>query len=186
MPLALHVRVVIVSVPRLASFVLVIVLVTSTPIRADPIPGPRLRIPDQRLLPVVQTGREQSPSFRALVDRLETTDVVVYVQCARLRSQLDGELTFLSAAGGLRYVVVRIAWDLPLDRKIAILGHELQHALEVADNPEIVSAGTLALAFKRFGFAKRRGFDRVDFDTAAAIDTGVTIWRELADRANGD
>jgi hypothetical protein len=138
------------------------------------------------LLPVVRAGREQSPTFRALIERLETTDVVVYVQCGRLRPRLDGELTFVGAAGGLRYVRVRISWDLTLPRKIAILGHELQHALEVADNPDIVSAGTLALAYERFGFTKHRRFDRVDFDTAAAIDTGVTIWRELADRATGD
>jgi hypothetical protein len=44
----------------------------------------------------------------------------------------------------------------------------------------------MALAYERFGFTRHRGFDRVDFDTAAAIDTGVTISRELADRANGD
>jgi hypothetical protein len=167
--------------------VIVIALVTSMPIDADSAPAhPRLRLPDRRMLPVVQAGRDSSPSFRALIERLETTDVVVYVQCARLRSRLDGELTFLAAAGGLRYVSVRIGWDLPLERKIAVLGHELQHALEVAENPDIVSPGTMALAYERFGFTRSRGFDRVDFDTVAAIDIGVTISRELADRSNGD
>jgi hypothetical protein len=171
----------------LVVIVIVIALVTSMPIGADSAPAhPRLRLPDRRMLPVVQAGRDSSPSFRALIERLETTDVVVYVQCARLRSRLDGELTFLAAAGGLRYVSVRIAWDLPLERRIAVLGHELRHALEVADNPDIVSAGTMALAYERFGFTRNRGFRRVDFDTMAAIDTGVTIARELADRANGD
>jgi hypothetical protein len=176
-----------IRIARVVSLAVVITAVTSPPVRAETGPAhPRLRLPDRRLLPVVQAGRDHSPSFRALIERLETTDVVVYVQCARLRPRLDGELTFISAAGGLRYVLVRIAWDLALPRKIAILGHELQHALEVADNPDIVSAGTLARAYERFGFTRSRGVDRVDFDTVAAIDTGVTIARELADRANGD
>ena len=183
----MHSRIVTVRIAAVVSILIVIAAVTSVPIGADSVPAhPRLRLPDRRLLPVVQAGRDGSPSFRALIERLETTDVVVYVQCARLRSRLDGELTFLAAAGGLRYVLVRIGWDLPLERKIAVLGHELQHALEVAQNPDIVSAGTMALAYERFGFTRNRGFDRVDFDTAAAIDTGVTSSRELADRANGD
>jgi hypothetical protein len=165
---------------------MVITLVTSPPVGADGPAHARLRIPDRRLLPVVEAGRQQSASFRALIERLEATDVVVYVQCGALRPRLDGELTFISAVGGLRYVLVRIAWDLTLPRKIAILGHELQHALEVADNPDIVSARTLARAYERLGFTTQRGFGRVRFDTVAAIDTGVTIWRELADRANGD
>jgi hypothetical protein len=138
------------------------------------------------MMPMVRAGRDESPSFRALLDQLEKTDVVVYVQCARLPRHLSGELTFLSAAGGIRYLMVRLAWDQIVARKIAILGHELQHALEVAANPDIVSAGTMALAYERFGFKRRRALDRVDFDTVAAIDTGIAIWRELADRANGD
>jgi hypothetical protein len=82
--------------------------------------------------------------------------------------------------------MVKVAWDLPLPRKIAVLGHELQHALEVAQNPDIVSPGTMASAYERFGFTRKRGWDRVDFDTKEAIVTGVTIARELADRADGD
>jgi len=132
----MHGGIVIVRIAGVASIVIVITVVTSLPVRADSAPAPpRLRLPDRRLLPVVEAGRDRSASFRALIDRLETTDVVVYVQCA---------------------------------------------------NPDIVSAGTMALAYERFGFTRNRGLDRVDFDTVAAIETGATIGRELADRANGD
>ncbi len=166
---------------------ILITLVTSAPIRADPVPrSPRLRLTDPRLHTVVEAGRRQSPSFRALVDHLEDTDVVVYVQCAFLRTGLAGELQFLTTAAKLRYVLVRIGWDLPLPRKIAILGHELQHALEVARSPDVVSAATLAAAYERFGFTRNRGSDRADFDSAAAIDAGTTIWRELAERDDGE
>ena len=165
---------------------ILITLVTSAPIRADPARAPRLRLADPRLRAVVEAGRQQSPSFRALVDQLEDTDVVVYVQCAALRTGLAGDLQFLTAAAKLRYVLVRIGWDLPLPRKIAILGHELQHALEVARSPDVVSAATLAAAYERFGFTRNRGSDRADFDSAAAIDTGIAIWRELAERDDGE
>ena len=161
-----------------------ITLVTSAPIRADP--APRLRLTDPRLRLVVETGRRQSPFFRALANQLDATDVIVYVQCARLPSHLAGDLTFITAAGDVRYLLVRIGWELPLRTKIAILGHELQHALEVARSPDIVSARTMAAAYERFGFVKRRGPERAEFDTLAAIDAGAMIWRELDQREDGE
>ena len=169
-----------------ASLAVVIIAVTSDA-RGEPAsPLQRLRLTEPWLQPIVDAGREQSPSFRRLLDELATTDVVVYVQCARLRSHLDGELLFLTATAGTRYVLVRIRWDLPLPRKIATLGHELQHALEVARSPDVVSYATLAAAYERFGFARNRAPDRMDFDTVAAIDKGLIIWRELAERDYGE
>lgn len=170
--------------------VIVLVFVACGPpgaVHAESTPDrPSLRLADAPMRQLVQAGREQSPSFRALVDRLEATDVVVYVQCARLRSHLGGELAFVSVAAGIRYVIVRIAPHLTTDRTIAILGHELQHALEIAERPEIVDSRTLALAYAKFGITRRAAHARVDFDTEAAIGTGNAIWREVTLRADGD
>ena len=183
----MHHRIVIACRSRVAWWLFLITLVTSAPIRADPVSRqPRLRLTDSRLEQVVGHGRRQSPSFQALLDQLETTDVVVYVECARLPARVDGQLTFVAAVAGRRYVLVRIAWDLLPARKIAILGHELQHALEIARSPDIVSAETMAAAYQRFGFTRNRASTRVDFDSVAAIDAGMTIWRELGDADYGE
>jgi len=189
---------------RIACLLMVLVFVACAPDRAisaedaaprssldeagdDPerVEGSALRPMDPQLRRVVQAGREQSPSFRAIVDRLAATDVVVYVQCARRRSHLEGELQYMGTVGGIRYVLVRLSWQLTTSRKIAILGHELQHALEIAERSAIVDSTTLARAYEQFGVARRAG-SRVDFDTAAAIGTGRTIWREVTLRADGD
>jgi hypothetical protein len=186
-PLAMHHRIVIACLSRVAWWLFLITLVTSAPIRADPVPRhPRLRLTDSRLEQVVGHGRRQSPSFQALLDQLDATDLVVYVECARLPARVDGQLTFVTAAAGARYVLVRIAWDLALARKIAILGHELQHALEIARSPDVVSAETMAAAYQRFGFIRNRGGKRVEFDSVAAIDAGMAISRELADQNDGE
>ncbi len=71
-------------------------------------------------------------------------------------------------------------------RKVAILGHELQHAIEIADRPEIVDSKTLARAYQVFGFTRHSASSRLDFDTTAAIGTGRAVWRELGGRADGD
>lgn len=59
--------------------------------------------------------------------------MVVYVRCGPLPAGIHGQLTFLAAAGGVRYLVVQIARDFDLSRTITILGHELPHALEIME-----------------------------------------------------
>jgi hypothetical protein len=171
---------------RVMAVVLITFACTPSAHGQAPAGSPRLRIQDPQIQRLVSAGRESSRSFAALLDRLDTGDVVVYVQCSRLRANVEGELTFLSAVAGNRYVLVRLAWNLAAARKIAILGHELQHALEIAERPDIVDRDSLESAYESFGFARRRSGDTVDFDTAAAVKAGHTIWRELASRSDGD
>jgi hypothetical protein len=148
---------------------------------------PRLRPLDGDLRALVQLGLEVSPSLRALAQRLERSDVVVYLRGARLATRMDGQLTFLSSAAGLRYVVVEIAWDRAEVRRLATLAHELQHAVEIAEHPAIVDPASLAREFGRFGVQRetmRGGWQA--FDTAAAIDVGHRVWREVTGAAAAD
>jgi hypothetical protein len=72
-----------------------------------------------------------------------------------------------------------VAWDLPALRKIAALGHELQHAVEIADQPDVVDPASLALAYGRIG--SERGLRSTEplFDTDAAVAAGQQIWSEM-------
>jgi hypothetical protein len=158
----------------------VFALVTVAPVSGgDHIP--RLRTIDRHIRALLDAGLGRSPSLRALVQRLAGGNVVVYLKCAQLSSRLDGQLTFVSAAGGFRYVVVHLASDRPWHRQIAALGHELQHAVEIAELPEIVDHAALARAYSRIGFARVPGQHAVrSFDTLAAIAAGEQVRRELA------
>jgi hypothetical protein len=140
---------------------------------------PRLRFLSTHVAELVDRGEQSSPVFRRLANRLRESDVVVYIECTQVRTGLHGQLTFLSAAAGLRYVLVRINWTLDARTQIAILGHELQHAVEIADHPDIVSAQTLAAAYTRFGI-RRGGIERQNFDTGEAVLAGRRVWSELA------
>ena len=146
---------------------------------------PSLRITHVRAMtpPVrdlIERGVRQSPSVRALVQRLEQSDVVVYVYEDRMRAAgIDGRLTFQSTAGGYRYVQVRVVLRLSEARNISTLAHELQHAVEIADRPSIVDQATLARAYARIGHAMRppQGA-RHGFDTVAAMVAGQRAWQE--------
>jgi hypothetical protein len=71
-----------------------------------------------------------------------------------LPAGIDGRLTFATKAAGRRYVHVRLAQQMSGLRERATLGHELQHAVELADTPAIVDDASLAHAFRRFGIVR--------------------------------
>jgi hypothetical protein len=140
--------------------------------------GPRLRPDDSRSAAVVIEGLERSTTLRSLVDQLEARNVIVYVQVQpSLKGRLAGSLTWITAAGRYRYV--RVSWspELSMSLAIATLGHELQHAVEVANEPSIVSAETLEAYYRRHGISMRT---HNGWDTLAARDRGDDVRREIA------
>ncbi len=92
---------------------------------------------------------------------------------------ITGYLTFVTTAQSRR--VVRILFDLhrPRAQAISVIGHELQHAIEVATHPEVVSAATLGAMYQRIGWRNHRTAQGEMFDSADAIAAGGTILKEL-------
>src|SRR4029450_6726038 len=84
---------------------------------------PRVRPLDPSLTVIVDTGSHRSNTLHALLARLESGDVVVYLQYGQLPSGLQGRLTFLTEAAGLRYVMVEGGRGLGGPRPIRIGGH---------------------------------------------------------------
>jgi hypothetical protein len=140
-----------------------------------------IRTTDLRLRTLIDVGTRTSPTFRALVDRLVASDVVVYLRCEpKWSSRVDGRMTFATSAGGYRYVIVRVR-DLPSRAHLlALLAHELRHAVEVADTPAIVDGPTLAREYGRLGYVSQwAATTGIAFDTAAAVQTGEKVLREV-------
>jgi hypothetical protein len=142
----------------------------------------RIRTDDPRMQQLLEEGVLRSATLRALAERLLQSDVVVYVVCdGDPRARIAGRLTFVAAAGGLRYVVVRLAPLRSRAQQIALLGHELRHAVEVADTPAIVDTESMAREYTRFGRINPHAATAgLAFDTQAAIDAGRQVLSELA------
>jgi hypothetical protein len=148
------------------------------------ISAPHIRAEDERLAGLLNYGTPRSALLQALVDRLESSDVVVYLRCDRqLRSKLSGQLSYVGTSGGLRYVLIRVRHIGDRLRQIALVGHELRHAVEVADAPEIVDRQSLQAAYSRIGYVNR--FASVGgimaFESDQAVQAGTRILRELRD-----
>jgi hypothetical protein len=121
-----------------------------------------------------------SPLFRELVAQLEGSDLIVHVESdCTMRDRVQGKLLFVTAAGGVRYLRVRIGCAISGIRQVAILGHELRHAVEVADAPWVVDESTMAEEYRRIGFQSTSDTDGSSFESRAAIDAGERILRDL-------
>jgi hypothetical protein len=163
-----------------------------TPAAPGPEPNVEALPPDTPFAPWTHT-RALSPSIAALIgDAVERSQVVVSLMKELERSNVVAYVTdsppwalanpasymvFLSREAGMRYVLVRInRWGLSPPERIVLLGHELQHALEVAAAPEVQNASGLAQLYQRIGWSG--GGDK--YESAAAQAVSQKIRRELS------
>ena len=168
-----------------ARSLLLLCLLVATPLlsmAAEPIVEnprrPPIRSTDRRLRSLLEEGLRTSPTLRALVARLHASDVVVYLQCDGPAAP-DGRLTFLSSVGGSRYVVVRMS-RFPRMQQIAMMAHELQHAVEIAETPAIVDGASLVREYRRIGYENAWSqLPGISFDTKAAVRAGEQVLKEL-------
>lgn len=131
---------------------------------------------------LIASAAARSAIVRNQVDTLEATDVVVYVTIEPLPGfRRSGYLSFLSHAHGIRYLAVRLDSSTSSRESIAMLAHELQHALEVAASPEVSDGRTLARLYDRIGWRAGTG----SWETDMARSVGERVRLELAGFVRG-
>jgi len=139
-------------------------------------PTRRIRSTDASMRKLLQRGFRESRTFADLIARLQRSDVIVYVEeVPRLPGALEGRMMMLPRVYDHRYVRIQIALRGSPEDSIAVLGHELHHAVEVADALDVHDNAGLARLYQRIGL--RRGTHL--YDTAGAQDAGRMIRREL-------
>ena len=129
------------------SLALVGMLLATTPAWSADEP---VRSSDHWVLAAIEDGKARSTTFSGLVARLTASDAVVYVEAGlRLPAGLVGYLDHeVKAAGDFRYVRVVVDASLEHDRLIAVIAHELQHAVEVAGAPDARSSAGVSAVFR--------------------------------------
>jgi hypothetical protein len=158
---------------------ILLLLVPAVPAHAHRLDRVRGDSRDMRLL--LSSGLRRSATFRAIVDRLEASDLIVEVQCGQFKSSLlAGRTVLLSARPSVRYVLVEIACPMSDAAALEILGHELRHALEIASASWVVDDPSLARLYTHIGFTTcEKAGGSFDFETADALDAGERVHHEL-------
>jgi hypothetical protein len=128
---------------------------TAAPV--PPVPTVRLRPQGPRVSALLERALALSPTVQRIVDRLEAGDVIVYVELNdRLDPQVSACLTWMAATASRRIVRASIKPRLREREAIALLAHELQHALEVLEHPEVRSSDGSPISTRASGIARRR------------------------------
>lgn len=150
--------------------------------------GPRVRAADNEARELLAMGEQDSPTLRQLLVELENSDLIVLVSVeppapfgqATARN-FHGSTRLLAAAAGQRYLAIWLdsrwrpgARQRP--RVVSLLAHELQHALEVAQNPDVVDQGGMMTLFGRIG----RELCAQQFETDAALAVQSRVFNELS------
>lgn len=148
-------------------------------IRKSPKPIPRLRAADNRIAAALKEGLDRSASFRAIVDRVNQLDVIVYAETQPLlRGRLSGTMTWVTKTKEYRYLRVSLNPDLNSAQTVASLAHELQHVIEVGEAKSIVDTKTMSDYYRVAGLEKYAHSE--EWDTEAAQRTGEIVRREVA------
>jgi hypothetical protein len=134
-----------------------------------------VRHTDSRSAELLQTAIASSPTVAALVGSLQGTDVIVSVQVTLRRFGFAGDLRILTTAGGHRYLMIRISAEQSPSDQVAYLGHELQHANEIAQAHDVQDDAGLIRLMSRIGHEGLGG----TFETDAARRITRQVQAEL-------
>jgi hypothetical protein len=148
---------------------------------AESAPHPHVRATESRIVSLVEKGIARSAGFRRLVDHLDASDVIVYLDPKTTHGALGGYLVHqMTVAGGMRYLHVVVDTKGAEDRLIPLIAHELQHAVEVADAQDVRDSEGLVRMFERLAvkFGCESGAGEC-FETKAARDVEAAVLHEL-------
>jgi hypothetical protein len=119
---------------------------------------------------LIQEGVHRSITFRTLVEAIDASDVIVHLETDfRSVAASSAGTSFVAHTGVQR--VLRITLRLGSQRTVAValLGHELQHVVEVARAPEVVSLEGFGRLFRAIGLRSMcPGREIACFETRAA------------------
>ena len=167
---------------RALPLVIALLAVQAPPLVADDAPGlfTRVRSTERFMITLIREGYEQSPTFRELVDRLQRSNIIVFVQpavCAgrRIRSCL------VSVSGSALERHIRILVDTRTSKNalIATVAHELQHAVEIAEHPDVTDASGTIKLYRRIAFGRCHEGLSEECETMRALDTEKAVLIEV-------
>ena len=139
----------------------------------------RLKLLDRTASELAREGCQGSATFRGLVRRIEELRGFVYVTSTvklppTSRGILQHRIQLTPDGSRCLWIVVkrdRLAIDL-----VGVLGHELQHAIEVLEHPDVRSSDDIERLFRR----QRPANDGQILETDAALAAGDRVVSELA------
>ena len=135
----------------------------------------RVRSDNPAIAALITQASHRSPTFRGLVETINTTDGIVYVNegtCGRGARACFKHQVIIAGPNRVLHILVdphRPDWDL-----MGAVGHELRHAIEALSDATITSDAAIRSFYKQNG-VELNGV----IETRAAIAAGASVRDEL-------
>jgi hypothetical protein len=152
-------------VPRrarcLVTFVSCVLLAASkTPASDGPAPMPHVRTAHAAIRELIREGYRRSPTFRSLFDTVEGSDLIVYVETTTLAPpEAVAWLQYEGTSPVNRFLRIFVKVPTSDEALIVLVGHELQHATEVAAASDVRDQHSLEALYRRTGDWSGAGWD---------------------------
>jgi hypothetical protein len=141
---------------------------------------PRIRTTDARVVRVLASAVERSPTLRGLVEVIDASDVIIHMTTFGPDADRPhgGELQLAASAEGVRYLRMALRRDLSDPQLAVLLAHELQHAVEVASRPQVACQDSMRALYDAIGYPVRGH----RWETREAIEVADQVRHELYGR----
>ena len=125
---------------------------------------------------IILEASELSKTFRNLVDIINTSNAIVYVEEGRCGGSVRACLVTVTPAGPDRRILnVRVDIRKPDVDLVGAIGHELYHATEILGYPSVTTGTAMQSLYRRIGYAIPGGA----FETNDAIEAGDAVREEM-------
>jgi hypothetical protein len=141
-----------------------------------------VRSTDPQVQAWIRIGAAESQTFRSLLNVLGESDLIVHVQSVD-RLMTAGQTYFVTATATARYIRVEITLRGNVNEMIALIGHELQHAVEIAQEPRIRDRQALSLFYKGM---PGNSMSTSEYDSVAARVIEDRVRREMWGATHSD
>jgi hypothetical protein len=137
---------------------------------------PRVRSHSPFIASLIGQAAERSKTFRGLVDAINTSKGIVYVdegQCGR--HSVTSCVQAVTQAEANRILWVKVDIHNADGELMGLIGHELRHAVEILREPTVVDTASMYFLYDRIG---RHGTVTA-FETQAAVKAGNAVTAEV-------
>jgi hypothetical protein len=124
---------------------------------------------------LINLASERSNTFRGLVNTINARDGIVYIEPGTCEHGMQACLVNVTMAGQTRIVWVKLHVQGDDCDLMGLIGHELQHTIEVLGNRQVTSSGALYFFLSQEADAGTSPA----FETDAAKRIGETVRTEV-------
>ena len=136
----------------------------------------RVRSGSVAITALIQQASERSTTFRALVEAINASDGIVYVEEGTCGHGVRACFVTVTMAGTNRILWVKVDTRKADSDLMWLIGHELRHTIEVLSNRTVTSQVAMYFFYSQMVQAQAGGRA---FETAAATEAGDAVRAEV-------